>query len=172
MYVITENNSTTMISDTLVPIRVAQNGCYVQTKSNPDGFTVMVPVTYTDQDGIETHTLETRVYVLPGHTLKGTEPEATYKEESGVLVIDDLEKDLKRADNNLERAHNLTRIFANEGMTANQRYYAGEYITVDGILYRVILPIMAGSFITPNTNVLVTTMENELENINKEDSTE
>ena len=41
-------------------------------------------------------------------------------------------------------------------------------MTLDGVLYRVLLPILAGSQITPGTNVTETTMEAEMAALNKE----
>ena len=53
---------------------------------------------------------------------------------------------------------------------ADRDYEAGEYLTVDGTLYRVLLPIFAGSPITPGTNVEATTIEAEMAILNKEES--
>lgn len=52
---------------------------------------------------------------------------------------------------------------------ADRDYEAGEYLTVDGTLYRVLLPILAGSQITPGTNAEETTMEAEMAMLNKEE---
>lgn len=52
---------------------------------------------------------------------------------------------------------------------ADRDYEAGEYLTVDGTLYKVLLPILAGSQITPGTNAEETTMEAEMANLNKEE---
>lgn len=51
---------------------------------------------------------------------------------------------------------------------ADRDYNPGEYMTLDGTLYRVLLPILAGSQITPGTNVTETTMEAEMAALNKE----
>lgn len=51
---------------------------------------------------------------------------------------------------------------------ADRDYETGEYLTLDGTLYRVVLPILAGSQITPGTNAEETTMEAEMANLNKE----
>ena len=55
------------------------------------------------------------------------------------------------------------------GPTADRDYEAGEYLTVDGKLYRVLLPIFAGSPITPGTNAEETTIEAEMALLNKEE---
>lgn len=54
-------------------------------------------------------------------------------------------------------------------LTADRDYEPGEYLTVDGTLYRVLLPVFAGSPITPGTNVTETTIEAEMAMLNKEE---
>lgn len=49
---------------------------------------------------------------------------------------------------------------------ADKDYDPGEYITIDGVLYKVVLPILSGTQITPGTNVEATTMEAEMANFN------
>ena len=51
-------------------------------------------------------------------------------------------------------------------MRADNDYEPGEYLTVEGTLYKVLLPIYAGSQITPGTNVEETNMEAEMANFN------
>lgn len=98
MFYIYETGGETRMSDTLVPVCVTRSGNYAPAKREPDGFTVMLPATYTDDEtGDVVDALETRVYVLPGHTLKGTEPEATYEEQRAVPIITELESDLEEA---------------------------------------------------------------------------
>lgn len=53
---------------------------------------------------------------------------------------------------------------------ADRYFEPGEYMTVDGTLYKVVLPIIAGTQITPGTNVEVTTIEAEMSNLNKEEN--
>lgn len=53
---------------------------------------------------------------------------------------------------------------------ADRYYEPNEYMTVDGTLYKVVLPIIAGTQITPGTNVEVTTIETEMSNLNKEEN--
>ena len=48
---------------------------------------------------------------------------------------------------------------------ADRAYELGEYMTIDGTLYKVVLPIIAGTQITPGTNVEPTTIEAVLANI-------
>ena len=53
---------------------------------------------------------------------------------------------------------------------ADKDYDPGEYITIDGVLYKVVLPVFAGTQITPGTNVEATTIEAEMANLNKEET--
>lgn len=53
---------------------------------------------------------------------------------------------------------------------ADRYYEPNEYMTVDGTLYKVVLPIIAGTQITPGTNVEPTTIESEMSNLNKEEN--
>lgn len=53
--------------------------------------------------------------------------------------------------------------------TADRDYEPGEYLTMDDTLYRVLLPIFAGSPITPGTNAEATTIEAEMAMLNKEE---
>lgn len=51
---------------------------------------------------------------------------------------------------------------------AARSYEPGDYLTVDGVLYKVILPIVSGSRITVGTNVEQTAILSEIANFNKE----
>lgn len=53
---------------------------------------------------------------------------------------------------------------------ADRDYDPGEYMTLDGVLYKVVLPILSGTQITPGTNVEATTIEAEMAILNKEDN--
>lgn len=92
MYRIIETGGAEHLSDTIVPIRVAKNGCYVRAKDDPDGFTGKIQV--DTEDG---QSLMDKVFVLPGKTLTGSEPEAIYREDYGMPVINELENDLAQA---------------------------------------------------------------------------
>lgn len=48
---------------------------------------------------------------------------------------------------------------------ADRAYDPGEYLTIDGTLYKVVFPIFAGTQITIGTNVEPTTIEAELANV-------
>ena len=53
-------------------------------------------------------------------------------------------------------------------MRADKDYEPGDYLTLDGKLYKVLLPIFAGSQVTPGTNAEETTTEAEMANLNQE----
>ena len=53
---------------------------------------------------------------------------------------------------------------------APKDYEPGDYLTVEETMYRVELPIFAGSTITPGTNVSETTIETEITILNKEEN--
>ena len=97
MFIITEQDSTQRMSDTLMPICVASNGCYIPASGSPDGFVVMTPTIVEDMEGNPMQTVETRVYALPGHHLNGGEPEALYIETPAVPIITELDAALEEA---------------------------------------------------------------------------
>lgn len=54
--------------------------------------------------------------------------------------------------------------------SADRRYAPGDYLTVDGTMYKVLLPIMPGAFLTPGTNIEETSIQTEIAKMNKEES--
>lgn len=52
---------------------------------------------------------------------------------------------------------------------ADRRYEPGEYLIVGGTMYKVLLPIMPGAFLTPGTNIEETTIQAEIAKMNKEE---
>ena len=107
MYLIKETNGTEHLSDNIIPIRVAANGSYVRDENHNDGFTAKIRASIEqpvmDDEGNETGEMETvetyidQPFVLPGHTLKGGEPEATYTAFSGVDELSEYEAALEEA---------------------------------------------------------------------------
>ena len=87
MYKITEAGGTEHYSETIVPIRVGNNGCYVRPKAGQevDGFVGKVAL--ATEDG---YTVVDTVFVLPEHTLRGGETEATYEHVEGAAHIAEL----------------------------------------------------------------------------------
>lgn len=91
MYKVIRNGSTTAYSDSLVWIKLHQNGSYVQTdQSQAEGFCVKVPVLTTDEEtGESVQTLQDVVYALEPGGLHGTEPVASLEGFSGAIAIQD-----------------------------------------------------------------------------------
>lgn len=57
-----------------------------------------------------------------------------------------------------------------DSYAADRRYAPGDYLTVDGTMYKVLLPIMPGAFLTPGTNIEETSIQAEIAKMNKEES--
>lgn len=56
-----------------------------------------------------------------------------------------------------------------EKWRAIKTYEPGDYLTVNDKYYKVLLMILAGSYITPGTNVIETTLDAEIAKLNKEE---
>ena len=103
MYMINTSDGQRYYSNTIIPICVSANGCYITTRDNdPDGFVGKIRIKYEQED--EEGTMQTivslsdTVFVLPGHTLKGIEPEAEYTPiEEATLMLTELEEGLETA---------------------------------------------------------------------------
>ena len=80
-YEVIQNGEVIGTSDTIVHIFYGQNEAYQECPADKaDGFCVKLPKVFELEDGTqETETVDT-VFVIPGHTLRGDEPEAEYKE--------------------------------------------------------------------------------------------
>lgn len=80
-YDVIQNGEVIGTSDTIVHIFYGQNEAYQECPADKaDGFCVKLPKVFELEDGTqETETVDT-VFVLPGHTLRGDELEAEYKE--------------------------------------------------------------------------------------------
>ena len=80
-YEVIQNGEVIGTSETIVHIFYGQNEAYQECSvDKADGFCVKLPKEFVLEDGTtETVHVDT-VFVLPGHTLKGNEPEAEYKE--------------------------------------------------------------------------------------------
>lgn len=80
-YEVIQNGEVIGTSDTLVHIFFGENGAYQECpEENADGFCVKLPKAYQMESGDTVTELEDTVFVLPGHTLMGSEPEAEYTE--------------------------------------------------------------------------------------------
>ena len=96
MYVVKQDGAVAGYADSIVPIRLHGNGCYVPCKEDQaDGFCAKMAVTLTDEDGKEYQALADTVFHFIGHTLKGTEPEGSYEEMGAALPLTDAETAVK-----------------------------------------------------------------------------
>lgn len=96
MYIVTREGTFDGYADSVIPIRLHQNGCYVPCgESEAEGFCAKLAVTITDEEGTEHQVLSDRVFHLPGYTLKGTEPEGSYEEMGAALPLTDAENAAK-----------------------------------------------------------------------------
>lgn len=92
MYAVKQDGAFAGYADSIVPIRLHGNGCYVPCKEDQaEGFCAKMAVNIMDEEGIERQVLSDIVFHLTGHTLKGTEPEGSYDEMGAALSLTDAE---------------------------------------------------------------------------------
>ena len=92
MYAVKQDGAFAGYADSIVPIRLHGNGCYVPCKeTEANGFCAKMAVTITDGEGTEHQVLSDRVFHLPGYTLKGTETKGSYEEMVAELKLTDAE---------------------------------------------------------------------------------
>jgi hypothetical protein len=92
MYAVKQDGAFAGYADSVVPIRLHGNGCYVPCEENQaEGFCAKMVVTLTDEDGKEYQALADTVFHLTGHMLKGTEPEGSYEQMGAALPLTDAE---------------------------------------------------------------------------------
>lgn len=89
MYQIKKINGDTVYSDTLIYVRVLQNGAYTPCdKSEAEGFCVKLVGTVIDEEiGEEYTTLIDTVYALSENGLNGIEPVGNIESVNGTLLI-------------------------------------------------------------------------------------
>lgn len=96
MYAVKQDGAFAGYADSVVPIRLHDNGCYVPCKeTEADGFCAKMAVTIRDEEGIEHQVLSDIVFHLADHTLKGTEPEGSYEQMGAALPLADAENAAK-----------------------------------------------------------------------------
>lgn len=96
MYAVKQDGAFAGYADSIVPIRLHSNGCYVPCEeAEADGFCAKMAVTLTDEDGKEYQALSDTVFRLAGKLLKGTEPEGSYEEMGAALPLADAENAAK-----------------------------------------------------------------------------
>ena len=92
MYAVKQDGAFAGYADSIVPIRLHSNGCYVPCEeAEADGFCAKMAVTLTDEDGKEYQALSDTVFRLAGKLLKGTEPEGSYEEMGAAVPLTDAE---------------------------------------------------------------------------------
>ena len=92
MFVVKQDGVFAGYADSIVPIRLHSNGCYVPCKEDQaEGFCAKMAVTITDEEGTEHQVLSDMVFRFAGKLLKGTEPEGSYEEMGAALPLTDAE---------------------------------------------------------------------------------
>lgn len=94
MYAIKSGGELVGYSDTVVYVRLHENGCYVPCdKSEAEGFCVKTAIDRTDEEtGEETTFLEDFVYALADDGLLGVEPVGSVEAVSGTLMLAENDK--------------------------------------------------------------------------------
>lgn len=89
MYAIKNGDEIVGYSDSIVYIRLHENGCYVPCpKEEAGGFCAKMAVARMDEElGMTISSLEDVVYALSDGALSGTEPVATAMAASGALLL-------------------------------------------------------------------------------------
>lgn len=97
MYAIKSGGEVVGYSDTLVHIRLHENGCYVPcAEAEAEGFCVKTAIDRTDTETGETTTfLEDFVYALADGGLLGIEPVGSVEAVSGTLMLAENDKVLE-----------------------------------------------------------------------------
>ena len=92
MYTVKQDGAFVGYADSIVLIRLHNNGCYVPCEeAEADGFCAKMAVTITDEEGTEHQVLSDMVFHLADHTLKGDEPEGSYEQMGAALPLTDAE---------------------------------------------------------------------------------
>lgn len=92
MYIVTREGTFDGYADSVIPIKLHKNGCYIPCgESEADGFCAKKAIMQTDKDGKEYRTLDDTVYRLEGHTLKDNEPVGTYEQHGAAVPLTEAE---------------------------------------------------------------------------------
>ena len=94
-----------------------------------------------------------KIYNLPGYDEFDGDTAYVSEVDEGIIITQ----------NTRDIAENKSNI---GGRRVDRPYKVGELITVDGKLYRVVLPILVGGYITPGTNIEETDIATELSKLN------
>ena len=92
MYAVKQDGTFAGYADSIMPIRLHGNGCYIPCKeAEAEGFCAKMAVTITDKEGTERQVLSDMVFHLAGYIMKGTEQEGSYEEIGAALPLTDAE---------------------------------------------------------------------------------
>ena len=94
MYKITSDGAVVGYSDTVVYIKLHENGCYIPCeKEEAEGFCVKTAIYFTDEETSEKMTrLEDFVYRLTEDGLNSVEPMGELEDVSGTLMLAESDK--------------------------------------------------------------------------------
>ena len=88
MYAVKQDGAFAGYADSIVPIRLHGNGCYVPCKEDQaEGFCAKMAVTITDEEGTEHQVLSDMVFHLTDHTVNGTAPEGSYEQMGAAIPL-------------------------------------------------------------------------------------
>lgn len=88
MYAVKQNGAVSGWSETLVWVRLHENGCYVPCeKAEAEGFCAKLAAEATDEDGQTRTVLRDTVFALAGRRMRGTEPEGEAERISGAAEL-------------------------------------------------------------------------------------
>jgi hypothetical protein len=92
MYAVSKEGIFVGYADSVVNIRLHENGSYVPCADyEADGFCAKMAVPMKDESGNEYHGLSDTVFCLAGHELSGTEPVGSYEEMGAAVPLTDAE---------------------------------------------------------------------------------
>ena len=92
MYAVKQDGVFAGYADSIVLIRLHDNGCYVPCKEDQaEGFCAKMAVTIKNKKEKENQALSDTVFRLAGKLMKGTEPEGSYEEMGAALSLTDAE---------------------------------------------------------------------------------
>lgn len=140
-------------------IRKAKNGCYVQCDKK-------------DAEGVAANS---EAYSIVGkEPLDGREAVLIVPVDGGTFAMQ-TKQNAEFVSNVVGVAETETRGRAENATedscpTASRDYEAGEFLAVDGAMYKVVLPIFAGARITIGTNVEATSIAAEMAQLKKEEN--
>lgn len=96
MYAVSKEGIFAGYADSVVSIRLHENGSYVPCNEvEAQGFCAKMAVPMKDESGNEYHDLSDTVFCLAGHELSGKEPVGSYEEMGGAVPLTDAEQAAK-----------------------------------------------------------------------------